>query len=108
MNNQTELTVITFEGEHESRGVRELVNRTIDVETLHRQLANFIQKLEDIVSFENLRSNTFRLEEVEFSAEISAEGEFKLLGVGGTAAASGSIKFTMRRNPEKGVNFKNK
>jgi hypothetical protein len=35
------------------------------------------------------------LEEVEFSAEVSADGEFKLLGTGIGVEAKGGVKFTL-------------
>lgn len=101
MEDNNMIQVVTLEGEHESRGVPDIITRALDVEQLHAQLTAFIAKLHDLVTFEEKRESNFRLETVEFSAEISAEGEFKLMGVGGSAGATGTIKFVMKRKEKK-------
>ena len=97
------IQVVTLEGEHESRGAPEWVTRALDLDQLHAQMMAFIIKLHDLVTFEERRESDFRLETVEFSAEISAEGEFKLMGVGGSAGATGTIKFVMKRKGKESV-----
>jgi hypothetical protein len=102
MNDEgNKILVVISESEHESRGVQDLVTRAIDVEKLHAQLTTFIDKLQKIVTFEEKSGSNFRLEGIEFSAEISAEGEFKLMGVGGSASATSTIKFVMKRKEQK-------
>lgn len=88
------------------RGVEEqartLVEKAVSVEVLNRNLGTFLDSLRQLASIEEARVGDFVLEEIAFSAEISAEGEFKLLGTGAGISAKSGINFTLKRQPAGG------
>jgi hypothetical protein len=81
--------------------VRRLVEQAIPLEALQTNFAQFLERLQLIVSVGESRVGDFLLDEVTFNAEISAEGEFKLLGTGVGMAANSGISFKMRRQGSK-------
>ena len=95
------LTIVTQPGPDESRGDRlRLVNRTVGVDQLRERFDDFMAKLQTIVRAEAAETDTFQLAEVQFAAEISAEGEFKLMGTGVGVAASSCVTFVLQRRPD--------
>lgn len=91
------IQVVTFENEDLSRGPKDLITASLDVARLREHLRALVGQLHELVEWDDRPSSGFRLEEVEFSAEITAEGEFKLVGVGTTAGVKGAIKFVLKR-----------
>jgi hypothetical protein len=81
---------------------RRLVETDLGVETLQTNFAKFLASLEQV--FLNIgegRVGAFLLEEITFSAEISADGEFKLLGTGVGLTTTSGFTFTLRRQPSR-------
>ena len=91
------IQVITFEDEGLNRGPRDLITASLDVGRLRTHLRTLVEQLHELVDWEPKPQSNFRLQEVEFSVEITAEGEFKLVGVGTTAGLKGGIKFVLKR-----------
>ncbi|MDA0165326.1 hypothetical protein OM076_33970 [Solirubrobacter ginsenosidimutans] len=95
----TSFIVVTTESTDGMRGepVRKVVEKAMSVETLKSSLDRFLGSLRDLVEHQTPRQGAFVLDEITFSAEIGAEGEFKLLGSGVTVSSTSSIDFVMRR-----------
>jgi len=75
-----------------------LVEKSVDAEAIKSSYQKFLRALQEIVALPVHAAGQFSLEEVEFSAEITADGEFKLLGTGVGLEAKGGVKFKLRRN----------
>jgi hypothetical protein len=87
----------------ESRGgrsSRDLIEKAVDPDTVRIGYEKFLIALQAVVDVPPPKSR-FVLEEVEFSAEVSADGEFKLLGAGVGVEARGGVTFKLRRQPAK-------
>ena len=99
----TTIEVVTREDEHVSRGSRhlgdkiDLVTSTIDTDKLKENFTRFVSDLQSIVDAKMDQASSFQLDQVIFSAEISASGEFKLLGTGIGIQGSSSITFILQR-----------
>jgi hypothetical protein len=78
-------------------GVRKVVETAISVDKLQQNFTQFLQNLRQVLTVDEGRVGDLVLDEITFSVEISADGEFKLLGTGIGAAASSSLTFTLRR-----------
>jgi hypothetical protein len=76
---------------------RDIVEKPVDTLQVRTNFHRFLQSLESIVDVEVPVVGQFELEEVQFSAEISANGEFKLLGTGAGVQATSGVTFTLRR-----------
>jgi hypothetical protein len=76
---------------------REVVERTVDVAHVRRSFESFLANLRSIIDVDLPRAGEFELDEVQFSAEISANGDFKLLGTGVGLEAKSGVLFTLRR-----------
>lgn len=100
-NNSATIEVIVREDEdsNTSRGTAEIVSKAIDLDHLRGRFSDFMSKLQTIVEIGTTAASAFQLEEVEFSAELTANGEFKLFGTGVGIEASSAIKFVLRRRP---------
>lgn len=101
MTGATELTVVTTEppSGRRDRGdaVRRVVESAVTMDTLHENLERFVGVLGELLTLARPSASGFMLEEVGFSAEIGANGEFKLLGTGVGVAGSSAVTFTWRR-----------
>jgi hypothetical protein len=87
------------EEEDESRGVGvQLVSQAVDVDEIRKQYKKFMRNLQSIIDVGEGRAGPFQLNEVQFNAEISANGEFKLVGTGVGVEAKGAVTFVLRRN----------
>lgn len=93
-----QLQVITFPEQELSRGPQDLIIAVFDVAQLREKFKAFLASLHSLVDCEQDSSSPFQLQEVEFSVEISAEGDFKLLGVGTSVGTTGAVKFVLKRN----------
>jgi hypothetical protein len=86
-----------------TRGKREIVERTLDVEAVRNNFTRFLDGLWGLVGDEEPSVGSFELDEIQFSAEISANGEFKLLGTGVGIEASTGVVFTLKRSRPNGA-----
>jgi hypothetical protein len=77
--------------------VRRVVESTVSAERLQANLTRFVDALAGLLEARETRSGAFELDEVGFSAEIGADGEFKLLGAGVGVSASSAVTLTWRR-----------
>ena len=97
------IEIVTREDDNGSRGSRslldkiDLVTSTIDTEKLKQNFARFVSDLQSVVDAKMDQASAFQLDQVIFSAEISASGEFKLLGTGVGVQGSSSITFVLQR-----------
>ena len=98
----SELIVVTTEppSGRRDRGdaVRRVVESTVSLEHLQANLERFVGTLGGLLAAGSASAaGGFELEEVGFSAEIGANGEFKLLGTGVGVTGSSAVTFTWRR-----------
>lgn len=98
--NGNQITVVTYADEDLSRGPKDLISVALNVTSLHIRFREFLEDLYEIIGKDEDSDSPFQLEEIEFSAEITAEGDFKLLGVGASASTTGAIKFVHKRVKE--------
>src|SRR5687767_5212142 len=78
---------------------RKIVERSVAIEALRDGFTSFLGELQKIVTADATRVGDFMLAEITFSAEIGANGEFKLLGTGVGISASSAVSFVLRRAP---------
>ena len=103
------MQIVTREEENLSRGSRggfsdkvELVTKTLDINQLKQNFTQFVSSLQSMIDTEIDKTSPFQLNEIQFSAEITASGEFKLLGTGVGVQGSSTITFVLqRKEPEK-------
>lgn len=80
--------------------VCKVVDSTLSVETLQDNFAAFLANLRQVLAVDSGRVGDLALDEIRFSVEIGAEGEFKLLGTGIGASTSAGLTFTLRRQSQ--------
>jgi hypothetical protein len=99
MNIPETIDVITLEEEHLSRSPDrvELVSSTIEVKKLRERFREFMSGLQAIIAEHTPDESPFQLNEIQFSAEITASGDFKLLGTGVGVQASSAVTFVLQR-----------
>lgn len=71
-------------------------------ERLAVEVKDFLGKLEGILGGLPQKVGEFALEELELSAEITAEGEVAFLGTGAKLGGTGGLKFTFKRKQSTG------
>ncbi len=76
---------------------RDIVEKTVNVDHIRRSFSRFLESLNELIDVEVPVVGDFELQEVQFRAEISADGDFKLLGAGVGIEASSGVTFTLRR-----------
>lgn len=92
------IDVITREEEHRSRSDRlELVSNSIEVSKLRERFKEFMSSLQSIIDVHTPNDSSFQLNEIQFSAEITANGDFKLLGTGVGVEAKSAVTFVLQR-----------
>ena len=69
-----------------------------DVDTLRSQFQTFMHSLQSIIDVQDEDQRPFYLSEIQFSAEIAANGEFKLPGTGLGVQASSTVTFVLQRS----------
>ncbi len=101
MDNNATITFVGVEERATSRGQSELsrVTEKISVDALRDQFTKFMQSLEAAFAVDEVQTahGVFQLSEIQFSAEMSASGEFKLLGTGVGLAAGAALTFVLTR-----------
>jgi hypothetical protein len=64
---------------------------------LEAQVLSFLEKLQLVVGNLPERVGEFSIEEIELSAEVTAEGKVAFLGTGGQLGGTGGLTFTFKR-----------
>lgn len=93
------ITLVTLEevGGLRSRSRAELITEEVSVALLRDNFQSFMANLQSMIDVELDKEFPFELQEIQFSAEISANGAFKLLGTGVGIEASSSVTFILQR-----------
>ena len=92
------IELITREDENLSRGGRmELISKSLDIGVLREKFKDFMTGLQSIIEVDATEGGPFQLNEIQFSAEITANGDFKLLGSGVGLEAKGAVTFVLQR-----------
>ena len=75
------------------------VTKELSVDELSEKFVEFMQSLETAFAVPELHTaaGAFELTEIQFSAELSASGDFKLLGTGVGVAANTALTFVLSR-----------
>src|SRR5262245_48588337 len=96
-----EVTIITTEAPSGRRdradAVRRGVESSVSLVRLQESLERFVGVLGGLLEGGRTSTGEFELEQVDFSAEIGANGEFKLLGTGVGISGSSAVTFSWRR-----------
>lgn len=80
---------------------RTVTEQTLKVTQIREGFSRFLAGQQDIISVEVPSVGEFELDEVEFTAEISTSGEFKLLSTGVGVEGKSGVTFTLRRKSNK-------
>ena len=96
-----EITIVGVQSGGTRASRRDIVERTVDVSQVRENFVRFLQGLETLLSDAVPSIGAYELDAVEFTAEISASGDFKLLGAGVGLEATSGVTFTMRRKATK-------
>ncbi|TPQ20663.1 Pepco domain-containing protein [Streptomyces sporangiiformans] len=70
----------------------------IPAEELQSRLGDFVATMRGVIASLPQKAGEFQLNEVTFSAEVSAKGTVSLLGSGGELAGQAGITFTFTRS----------
>ena len=98
IDKEATIEVITLEDENLSRsGRQELVSNPMSVSNLRQQFKEFMSNLQSIIEEDVETNGAFHLSEVQFSAEITTNGEFKLMGTGIGVEGKSAVTFTLNR-----------
>jgi hypothetical protein len=75
------------------------VTSELQTSDLSDKFVEFMRSLEEVFSVPDLSTaaGPFHLSEIQFSAELSANGDFKLLGTGVGVTASTALTFVLSR-----------
>lgn len=76
---------------------RDIIEDVVDVSHLRESFTNFMTSLQEVIGVDVPSTGTYELDQIQFCAEISAKGEFKLLGTGVGLEAKGGVTFTLKR-----------
>jgi hypothetical protein len=79
---------------------RRIVEKGLAVDELQASFERFLKNLRSVLGVDNPRVGNFVLDEITFTAEIGANGEFKLLGTGVGISVTGGLTFVLRRQPQ--------
>ncbi len=95
------IEVVTREQGTYSRSERtRLISEKVDVSVLRGRFRAFMGSLRSIIDVDGGEDLPFELEEIQFSAEITGDGEFKLLGTGVGVEVGSSVTFVLKRRVE--------
>lgn len=91
------------------RSYREIVKEgavKVSVTELEKRMSTFLSAVGRIfkqAEAQNIPTDKIRLDEIELSCEISAEGEVKLIGTGGKIGGKGAITLKFKRLDNKSM-----
>ncbi len=109
IDNELTIEIVTREDKDYSRSrsrndTVELVSERIKISDLRNHFKAFMANLQAMIDVEYPDDLPFELKEIQFGAEITADGEFKLLGTGVGIEVSSAVTFVLqRREKEKEV-----
>ena len=97
-----QLTIVTAETVVGRRGVGDPVRRVVEsripIDQVRDNLERFLDAVRTLLAEQSTQAGVFELDEIALGAEISANGEFKLLGSGVAVEGSSAITLTWRRS----------
>ncbi len=73
--------------------------KAVGVHELKENVKIFFSQLDEILITGSDKVGAFSVDQVEISAQITAEGKVCLLGSGTKAGVSGGLKFILKRTP---------
>lgn len=96
------ITVVTAQEEVTTRSGAAEVNRVtkqLNVDLLRGKFAEFMESLDAAFGVDELKTQAgiFELDQIQFSVELSASGDFKLLGTGVGVGAGAALSFVLTR-----------
>jgi len=98
-DDEGKIDIITRRDQDQSRTDRvRLVSRVVDVSELREQYKKFMSNLQSIIDVREGDVGPFQLNEIQFNAEITGNGEFKLLGTGVGVEAKSAVTFVLTRD----------
>jgi hypothetical protein len=97
-----EIQLVTRADDYDSRTALDYITKPLKVDELRQRFREFMSGLQSIVDVEEAGAGGFQLTEIQFSAEISANGEFKLVGSGVGVEASSAVTFVLQRKSSGG------
>lgn len=96
------ITVVTTEEQATTRGgppnISKVTNQ-LSVNVLRDKFTEFMESLDAAFGVDELKTEAgmFQLDQIQFSVELSASGDFKLLGSGVGVAAGAALSFVLTR-----------
>lgn len=98
MSDEDKLWVITTES-FETRNVNERVTEEtkLNVNQLTTNVNIFLGQIDSLLNETPEKVGNFRFDELELYAEVSSNGELKMLGTGVGVGGMGGLKFVFRR-----------
>ena len=94
------ITIIGPSAGQTRRRERDILERTLEVDKVRESFVYFLNGLKKIIDVKVPAVGDFELDEFQFRAEITADGDFKLLGTGIGIEATSGVTFTLRRRKE--------
>lgn len=102
MSNGGFIAVVTTEEVATTRGGPPDISKVtsqLSVDVLRGKFTDFMESLDAAFGVDELKTETgmFQLDQIQFSVELSASGDFKLLGTGVGVAAGAALSFVLTR-----------
>jgi hypothetical protein len=99
-----EETASTRSGTRSAADQLKRVTTEMSVADLSDKFVEFMQGMESAFAVPDMQTpiGAFQLSEIQFSAELSASGDFKLLGTGVGVAANTALTFVLKRRDSAG------
>ncbi|MDM8553539.1 hypothetical protein QUF75_02280 [Desulfococcaceae bacterium HSG7] len=105
-NNTSKILIVTSLSEKKAPKMRERsfgdalkkeVLNSVNSLELKKNVNIFLKNLTDILNTEPAEIGAFQIEQVEVSAQITAEGKIALMGSGAKVDVDGGLKFLLKR-----------
>lgn len=99
MDSREEIWVVTTDSwDDRAPGDRLVTQTKLNAKRLSSNINMFLEQLNNILENAPEKIGNFQFEEFELHAEISTEGELKVLGTGVGIGGTGGLKFVFRRS----------